>query len=59
VDIASMRWPSKVTAPRSGRTLPITVFSVVVLPAPLEPMSVTISPRPTVSDTPFRARMLP
>jgi hypothetical protein len=59
VDIVSMRWPSKVTVPRNGWTLPITVFRVVVLPAPFDPMSVTISPRLTVSDTPFSARMLP
>ena len=33
--------------------------SVVVLPAPFEPIRVTISPRPTLSDTPLSARMLP
>ena len=33
--------------------------SVVDLPAPLEPMSVTNSPSSTVSETPFSASMLP
>src|SRR5262249_36592178 len=55
----AVRWPAKVAEPRSGRTNPITVRSVVVSPAPLAPMRVTISPRPTVRDTPFSARMLP
>jgi hypothetical protein len=32
---------------------------VVVFPAPLEPISVTISPFSTVSEIPFRAWMLP
>ena len=30
------------------------LLSVVVLPAPFRPMSVTTSPAPTVSDTPWR-----
>ena len=33
--------------------------SVVDLPAPLEPISVTHSPSSTVSDTPLSASMLP
>jgi hypothetical protein len=33
--------------------------SVVDLPAPLEPISVTISPSLTVSDTPLSASMAP
>ena len=35
------------------------VRRVVVFPAPLLPMSVTISPFSTVSETPLRAWMLP
>ncbi len=35
------------------------VLSVVDLPAPFEPMSVTISPFSTVIEMPFRAWMLP
>jgi hypothetical protein len=54
-----MRRPPKLTVPRSGRTIPSTVRSVVVLPAPFDPIKVTTSPRPTESDTPLRARMLP
>jgi len=56
---ASSRWPLKVTLPRRGRTVPRIVRSVVVLPAPLLPMSVTISPGATESETPRSARMLP
>ena len=52
-------WPLKLTVPRRGRTVPRMVLSVVVLPAPLAPISVTISPRCTESDRPRRARMLP
>ncbi len=59
VGTRSMRWPPKLTVPRSGRTVPSTVRSVVVLPAPFDPIRVTISPRPTESDTPLSARMLP
>ena len=47
------------TAPSDGRSRPEIVRSVVVLPAPLEPMSATSSPVATVSDTPCSARMLP
>ncbi len=38
---------------------PETVRSIVVLPAPLEPMTATASPVRTVSEMPCRARMLP
>ena len=55
----SSRVPLKLTVPRRGRTVPMIVFSVVVLPAPLAPMSVTISPGCTDSDRPRSARMLP
>ena len=39
-----MSLPSKVTLPRRGWSRPLIVLRVVVLPAPLAPMSVTISP---------------
>ena len=39
--------------------MPEIVRRVVVLPAPLEPISATSSPSATDSDTPWRARMLP
>src|SRR5213593_4228060 len=55
----SRRWPLKRTVPRRGRTVPRIVRSVVVLPAPLAPMSVTISPGATDSEMPRSARMLP
>jgi hypothetical protein len=38
---------SSVIVPAVGRRRPEMVFSVVVLPAPLLPRIVTISPRPT------------
>ena len=56
---ASRRWPLKVTVPRRGRTVPRMVLSVVVLPAPLAPIRVTISPGSTESDIPRSARILP
>jgi hypothetical protein len=55
----SMRWPLKVMLPLRGRRVPMIVLSVVVFPAPLEPISVTISPRSTPSAMPLRARILP
>src|SRR5689334_5210366 len=45
--------------PRRGRSSPATVFSSVLLPAPLGPSSATISPGPTVSDTADSTRMSP
>ena len=41
-----------VIAPRSEGSRPEMALSVVVLPAPLLPMRVTISPSSMVSDTP-------
>ena len=55
-----MSWPSNQTLPaghRAGRRR--CVFSVVVLPAPLAPMSVTISPSSTVNERPLMAWMRP
>ena len=41
-------------APDRGRRMPAMVLSSVVLPAPLAPMIVTISPGYTCSEMPFR-----
>ena len=46
-----------VTAPRSPASRLLTARSVVVLPAPLPPISATILPSGTCSDTPFSTRM--
>ena len=54
-----MSAPSKRIAPSETRLMPEIVRRVVVLPAPLEPISATSSPSATESDTPCRARMLP
>src|SRR6185436_15188858 len=43
--------PSSWIEPCQARTRPITVLSSVLLPAPLAPISATISPRFTSSDT--------
>jgi hypothetical protein len=45
--------------PVRGGVSPEIDRSVVDLPAPLEPISVTHSPSSTASDTPFSAWMLP
>jgi hypothetical protein len=49
--------PLAVEADRAAE--PMTVLSVVVLPAPFDPIRVTISPRLTASETPLSARMFP
>ena len=41
-------WPSTVTWPRNGSCTPAIARSSVVLPAPLRPITATISPRPIV-----------
>src|SRR5439155_1309730 len=46
--------PAKRTRPPRGRTTPMIESSVVVLPAPFRPISVTTSPSPTASETPCR-----
>ena len=51
--------PSKRIEPARGGVRPEIERSVVDLPAPLEPISVTISPSSTVSETPLSASMLP
>ena len=49
----------KLIRPARGAIKPEIVRSVVVLPAPLLPMSVTISPSSTCSETPWSALILP
>ena len=51
--------PANITDPREAGESPEIERSVVDLPAPLEPISVTHSPSSTVSETPFSAWMLP
>ncbi len=54
-----MSRPSNHTLPvATGRT-PEMAFMVVVLPAPLAPMRVTISPSSTSTDNPLMAWMRP
>src|SRR6267142_4547089 len=52
-------WSSSVIVPRLGWSSPEIVLSVVVLPAPLFPRRVTISPCPTSSPTALSARISP
>jgi hypothetical protein len=62
ISCAGMAWisrPASLMDPERGLCVPLMARSVVLLPAPFEPMSVTTSPRPTVSDTPLSASMLP
>ncbi len=49
----------EVIVPLRGRIRPEIVLSVVDLPAPLAPRSVTISPSPTTIDTPLSAWIAP
>jgi len=51
--------PSKMTLPLRALSRPLIVFSVVVLPAPFEPMRVTISARWTCRLTPLSAWIWP
>ena len=51
--------PSNWIEPWRGGVRPEIDRSVVDLPAPFEPISVTISPSSTVSETPFSASMSP
>ena len=50
--VALIEMPSNRTVPRLGRTSPMMVLSVVLLPTPLRPRSPTTSPGATLSDTP-------
>ena len=53
-DARLMSWPSKRIVPVRLPMMPITDFSVVVLPAPLRPSSVTTSPACTLKLMPCR-----
>src|SRR5205823_10072823 len=56
---AAMLRPAKWMVPDCGRTRPEIARRVVLLPAPLAPSSVTISPASTRSDRPRTASTLP
>ena len=49
----------RITRPRAASASPETVRSVVVLPAPFAPISVTISPSRTSRETPWSASTAP
>src|SRR3954471_10945647 len=51
--------PRQRTSPASGRTSPIAMRMVVVLPAPLDPQKPSIDPGATVNPTPSSTRMSP
>jgi hypothetical protein len=53
--VVVMSRPWKRIVPCRGRLSPLIDRSVVVLPAPFAPSSVTISPSFTVSETPLSA----
>jgi len=59
VGMAVMSRPSNTIRPERARGSPQMVFMSVVLPAPFEPIMVTISPSNTSMSTPFSARILP
>ncbi len=52
---ATMSWPSMVMRPEVGLRMPAIDRKVVVLPAPLGPISPTISPAASVKDRPSTA----
>src|ERR1700754_1515227 len=54
-----MSWPSNHTDPDVNGSSPDSARIVVVLPAPLEPNSVTSLPSCTFNEMPCRARILP
>ena len=58
-DSPLIRRPSSSTVPRRSGRRPQIARSVVVLPAPFEPISATISPWRTSSETPRMAVMSP
>ena len=51
-----MSRPSRRTQPAFTDVWPLIMLKVVVLPAPLGPISATISPALTANETPFTAR---
>ena len=54
-----MSWPAKRIWPERAGVRPEIERSVVDLPAPFEPISVTTSPSSTVSETPLSASIEP
>jgi len=54
-----MFWPWNDTVPSATGTSPMIADSMLVLPAPLGPSSVTISPSLTESETECTARTAP
>ena len=54
-----MSLPRNVIVPSRGWLSPLIERSVVDLPAPLAPISVTISPSRTSSEMPFSASIVP
>ena len=58
-DHAVVSWPSKKNLPECTWRSPEIVFSVVVLPAPLAPISVVIVPSSTENEMPRIASMWP
>ncbi len=59
VGIAVMSCPSNTICPLRARGLPQIVIISVLLPAPLAPISVTISPGRISRSTPFSAWIAP
>ena len=57
--VSPISLPSNEIEPSRGGVRPEIERRVVDLPAPLEPIMVTISPSSTVSEMPFSAWMLP
>ena len=57
--VSPISLPSNLIEPSRGGVRPEIERRVVDLPAPLEPIRVTISPSSTVSEMPFSASMLP
>ena len=55
----SVRWPFKLISPAVGLIMPEIARMVVVLPAPLEPISVTTLPLGTSIEMPCRTCTLP
>ena len=57
--VPTMSAPSSRMLPSRGAVRPEIDRRVVDLPAPFDPIRVTISPSSTLSDTPLSASMLP
>ncbi len=59
MELFTASMPSMCTSPDVGARKPVSMRSVVVLPAPLGPRKPTISPVSTRNDTSFTASLLP